>query len=319
MSRYGVVLGAGGVLGAAWTIGALRALEQTTGLDPRTAEVLIGTSAGSILSAFLGCGVSTEALANHQAGAPAQGDPAIDYDYHRDGGGGLPPRPKLRMGSRNLLVNATLHPRKVTPMAALAAVLPQGRGSLAAVGSMVDAVAPAGPAAWAPHQRTWLVAMDYTTGKRVPFGREGAPSARLADAVMASCAIPGWYAPVVIGGRRYVDGGACSPTSLDLLAGCGLDTVYVLSPMTSFEYDMPAGVGAKLERHVRRLVTRRLTREAAKVRATGTKVVLLGPGPEDLTAIGANLMDPRRRERVFDTSLRTSAAALGAVDLAAAG
>jgi len=89
--------------------------------------------------------------------------------------------------------------------------------------------------------------------------------------------------------------------------------------MTSFEYDEPAGVGARLERHVRRLVTRRLTREAAKVRTTGTKVVLLGPGPADLNAIGANLMDPRRRKRVFDTSLRTSAAALGAAELAAAG
>ncbi len=319
MSRFGVVLGAGGVLGAAWTIGALRALEQTTGVDPRQAEVLIGTSAGSILASFLGCGVSTETLANHQAGVLVEGDPAIDYDYQHEGGGGLPPRPKLKLGSTNLLVNATLHPWKVTPMAALSAVLPQGRGSLAAVGAMVDAVAPDGPVAWAPHPRTWLVAMDYATGKRVPFGREGAPTARLADAVMASCAIPGWYAPVVIGGRRYVDGGACSPTSLDLVSGAGLDTVYVLSPMTSFEYDEPAGVGARLERHVRRLVTRRLSREAAKVRTTGTKVVLLGPGPADLNAIGANLMDPRRRERVFDTSLRTSAAALGAAELAAAG
>lgn len=319
MSGYGVVLGAGGVLGAAWTIGALRALEETTGRDPRQAELLIGTSAGSVLAAFLGCGVGTETLANHQSGVPAEGDPDIAYDHDHDSGGALPPLPRLRLGSRNLLMAATRHPRRVTPMAALSAVLPQGRGSLAQVGALVDAVAPPGPHAWAPHPRTWVVAMDYATGRRVPFGRPGSPAARLSDAVTASCAIPGWYAPTVIGGRQYVDGGACSPTSLDLARGLDLEVVYVLSPMTSFALDRPAGVGAKLERRLRRMVTRRLVREATKVRATGTRAVLLGPGPEDLAVIGANLMNPRRREQVFQTSLRTSAAALAAAELSAAG
>lgn len=135
---------------------------------------------------------------------------------------------------------------------------------------------------------------------------------------MASCAIPGWFAPQVIGGRRYVDGGACSPTSLDLVLPLGLDTVFVLSPMTSFAFDEPTTVAARLERHVRRLVTRRLSREAVRVRRSGTNVVVLGPGPEDLRAIGANLMDPSRREQVFETSLRTSTEALR-TDTAVAG
>jgi NTE family protein len=60
-----------------------------------------------------------------------------------------------------------------------------------------------------------------------------------------------------------------------------------------------------------------LLREAAKVRRSGTRVTILGPGREDLEAIGVNLMDPARRETVLDTSLRTSAAALRAADEAA--
>ncbi len=151
--------------------------------------------------------------------------------------------------------------------------------------------------------------MDYDSGKRVAFGREGAPGAPLPVAVTASCAIPGWYAPIEINGRRYVDGGACSSTSLDLLAGHGLDEVYVIAPMVSFAYDAPAGVAAKLERRVRRAITRRLLREAEKVQAGGTRVTMLGPGPEDLEAIGANLMDASRRDAVLATSLRTSAEA----------
>jgi NTE family protein len=151
--------------------------------------------------------------------------------------------------------------------------------------------------------------MDYDSGKRVPFGAPGARSAALPDAVAASCAIPGWFAPVEIGDRRYVDGGMCSTTSLDLLARRDLDEVYVVAPMVSFAYDEPTGV-ARFERRVRRALTRRLMREAEKVRASGTHVTMLGPGPEDLVAIGANLMDPARRQSVLETSLRTSAAAL---------
>jgi NTE family protein len=316
--RFGLVLGAGGVLGVAWTIGALRAFEQTTGRDPRRADVILGTSAGAILAASLGCGISTEALANHQSGVPAEGDPDLTYDYETGHATGLPGRPKLRFGSTSLLLNAVRHPRRTTGLAALASVIPEGRGSLAAVGAVVDSVAPAGPVAWAPHPQTWIVAMDFRTGERVVFGQEGAPSARLSKAVVASCSIPGWYQPVRIGGRRYVDGGMVSPTSLDLLAEMELDVVYVLSPMTSFSFDTPSGMGMKLERRVRRRLTRRLSREADVVRETGTEVVLLCPGPDDLAAIGANLMDASRRDRVFQTSLRTTAAALTAEPLASA-
>jgi NTE family protein len=304
--RRGLVLGAGGVLGASWTIGALRAVQDATGWDPREAEVIIGTSAGSVLAAFLGCGIGTEQLLNHQRGIVAPGDPVIEYDV--DSTAALPQLPKLGLGSARLLATVARHPRKVTPLGALAGITPKGRTSIEPVGNLVEAIAPRGT--WATHPKTWIVAMDYDTGKRIPFGREGSPETGLSQAVMASCAIPGWYAPVEINGRRYVDGGACSPTSVDLVIPLELDEVFVLSPMTSFDYDEPASRIAKVERQFRRVVTRRLIKEAVKVRRSGTAVVMLGPGREDLEAIGANLMDARRRTRVLETSLRTSAETL---------
>lgn len=318
--RVGVVLGAGGVLGAAWSIGALAALDAT-GIDARDAELLVGTSAGSVLAGFLGCGISAQTLVNHQRGVVDATGPDIDYDYEQGTGGALPPLPRFRLGSGGLLWSAARRPGRLPPMAVLSALLPQGRGSIASVGTLIDAVAPAGDA-WAPHAATWIVAMDYASGRRVPFGRPGAPPARLADAVMASCAIPGWYEPVSINGRRYVDGGMCSATSLDLAAGLGLDVVYVLAPMASLVSDTPRSLPARAERGMRRLVTRRLLREAEKVRAGGTEVVLITPGPADLAVIGANLMDPRRRLEVFQTSLVTSAERLraaGGSGLTAAG
>jgi len=314
--RRGLVLGAGGVLGFAWMVGAVSALEAEEGFDARSVEVCVGTSAGSILAALFGCGVGIDAVLRHQRGIPLPADPNIGWNYDRDSGGAVPPRPGLGLGSTDLLLRAARHPRRVPPLAALSAVLPRGRGTLEPVRRMVDGISRTlpertdGSPPWPVRPQTWVVAMDYGAGRRVPFGRVGAPPAALAQAVTASCAIPGWYAPVVIGGRRYVDGGTSSPTSLDLLAGLGLDEVYVLAPMVSFAYDRPRSPVARAERRWRRALTRRVLAEAATLRGSGTDVTLLGPGPEDLTAMGANLMNSRHRTAVLATSLRTSPEAL---------
>ena len=315
--RRGLVLGAGGVLGAAWSTAALEALTTATGWDPRTGEVIVGTSAGSVLAAALGSGLSVETLANHQRGIRVEGDVDVEYDHDTDSGGATPPRPRLRPGSTALLRRAVLHPSTMTPTARAAALLPEGRGSLAPVTGMVAAMAAASadPGGWPQHPQTWIVAMDYDTGRRVVFGRAGAPAAELATAVTASCSIPGWYSPVTIGTRRYVDGGTCSATSLDLVAPLELDEVYVLAPMAEDGLDHPRTVVGRLERQWRRSVSKRLAREAAKVAASGTRIITLAPGPEDLRAIGVNMMDPRRRDAVFRTSLRTSAASLAAQGL----
>jgi len=84
-----------------------------------------------------------------------------------------------------------------------------------------------------------VIAVDYDSGRRVAFGRAGAPSVTLPEAVVASCSIPGWYRPTVIAGRRHVDGGVHSSTSLDLLAAVDLDEIYVLAPMASYVPDNP--------------------------------------------------------------------------------
>jgi NTE family protein len=74
--------------------------------------------------------------------------------------------------------------------------------------------------------------------------------------------------------------------------------------------DNPLNPAAHLERLFRRVITMGLMREIRKVQATGATVTVLTPGPEDLAAIGANMMNPARRRRVLETSLRTSPAAV---------
>jgi NTE family protein len=135
---------------------------------------------------------------------------------------------------------------------------------------------------------------------------------------LASCSIPGWFAPQVIDGHRYVDGGVASSTSLGLLARPGappLDEVYVLAPLANHAYDRPRDPLAGVERRVRRLLTRWLDAEVRAVRAAGVRVTVLTPGSADLAAMGGNLMNPRRRTHVLEVALQTSAVALeSAVD-----
>jgi predicted acylesterase/phospholipase RssA len=307
--RWGLVLGGGGVLGGAWTVGALSALEQVHGLDARDATMIVGTSAGSVTAALLGAGIGVGDLRAHQLGQRLENDllAGVVWDYDTSAGGAHPPLPRFHPGSAAMLTRNVGRWHRMPPTAVLAGLLPEGRGSLAAVGALVAGLVPSG---WALHAGVRVVALDYDSGHRIVFGDPRYPAVDLADAVMASCAIPGWYSPVTIGGHRYVDGGAWSATSADLLAGLGLDEVFVLAPMVSFALDRPASLLARAERRWRLQVTRRCLREIAKVHAGGAEVTAIGPGPEDLAAMGSNLMAAQRRRDVLQTSLRTSAAAL---------
>lgn len=308
--RTGLVLGAGGTLGAAWAIGALCALEESTGWDPRSAEVIVGTSAGAMLGALLASGVRPCELREHQRGKPVSTGPlsGLPFDYDTATGGALPPAPHLGIGSLSLIRRSVLHPRSYPFQTVVSAFLPTGRGTMDGIGTLLGALGPIEH--WPAHPGLRLVAVDYDSGDRVVFGASGAPRAGIGEAVLASCAIPGWFTPVVIGGRRYVDGGTWSPTSLDLLQGMALDEVYVLAPMASLNLDRPRSVPAWMERRYRRLVTRQVLREAGGARREGTRLQLIVPGPQDLSAMGANMMNPVPRLSVLETSLRTSAAML---------
>lgn len=300
----GLVIGAGGVLGAAWTVGALDAVRDVLDWDPREASVLVGTSAGSLLVSLLAAGVSTQQLSAWQRGE----DSPVRFDHDTATGGSLPPLPYPVPGSLGLALRGLpFRANRVAPLTAMSGLLPRGRGDLGAFRDAIDSLLP--PGEWVPHPATWVVACDYATGTRVAFGSPGAPKAASRDAVRASYGVPGWFPATVIDGRRYLDGGVASPTSADLLAPLGLDEVIVLSPMTSANPGPARGLN-RVERLLRRAMNRRLDAEIALLTSTGTRVLRVDPGVEDLAAMGPNLMDPRRRERTFTTSLRTTRIAL---------
>jgi NTE family protein len=305
----GLVLGSGGVLGYSWLVAALSTWAEHTGADPTQVDVLVGTSAGSVVAAGLAAGQPPAAMLRHLRGQPADHDPPVDWDHDGLLGPPEPARRALRgIGSPTLAGRVLRRPHKYPPAAALSAFLPSGRRNTAHLRRVVDGLH--GDQPWPARPRTWIMAMDFDLGRRVAFGSPSAPPASLAEAVAASCAVPWLFEPVPIGGRRYVDGGICSTASVDLLIGEGLAEVTVLAPL-AFNYRQPAGWHplVRAERWARRRNTDRLRREVAKLRAAGTTVRVLAPDAAVLAEMGWNVMDPRRRHRVLDTALRSTAAA----------
>ncbi|MEV6906850.1 patatin-like phospholipase family protein [Amycolatopsis sp. NPDC051071] len=296
-SARALVLGCGGTLGFAWTAAVLDALHAKAGWDPRTADVLVGTSAGAEAVAMLGAGISAKAIFGALAGTP-EGDPVVAAHVRRVPNR-FPPVPYPRWPAAKL-VRAALR-RDVDVTAGLAGLLPRGRGNARWLRDLGDALAPDG---WVPHAATWLVATD-PAGGRVALGSLDAPPARLGDAIAASWAIPGWFPPSVVDGRPLLDGGTVSPTSADLLLGHDVGEVVLIAPMSS-EGGAPARGLTRLERLLRTAMTRRVDDETRRLRAAGVRVVRIEPGVADLAAMGANFMDGRRREQVLATALRTA-------------
>ncbi len=298
--RRGLVLGAGGVLGASWMIGALCALEEETGIDATKVDALLGTSAGSVVAALLAAGVSPMEQRAHQRGEAMHGSPldGIEFDYAM---GGRPPTPWPGVGSARLLAAIVRDRRLLSAPVVLAGLVPRGRGSALALAELIEQILPAWPRT--PHLQT--VAMDYDAGLRVALGPRH-NSVRPAEAVTASCAIPGWFAPVEIDGRVYVDGGTSSIASADLVAGQHLDEVFVLAPLAWIASPESMGPSLWMLQHWRRVLTRQLNREVELLRAEGTQVTIIAPSAEDLVALGTNPMDEHRRLEVLETSLRTS-------------
>jgi NTE family protein len=268
-----LVLGGGGLLGEAWMTGVLAGYEDATGADVRGCRRFVGTSAGSIVAASLVAGRAPRRPGSATAGnaRPLQNpDSAASPFADVDRAGRAVP---------NIVVGAgALAARVGAPLRALALrALPEGRRSIAAFGDEVDR--------WGAtfDGRLRVCTVDAGNGRRVVFGSRSAPPASVGQAVAASCAIPAIFAPVRIGDRLYVDGGAWSPTNADAAPAGRGDRVLLLEP-TAVLLGGALRAAAQLE--------------AVALRSRGAVVQIVIPDDSARPLMG-RLMDPDRDGRVL--------------------
>jgi NTE family protein len=315
VTRVGLVLGGGGVVGQAYHSGVLAVLEHDFGFDARTADVIVGTSAGSITGALLRLGVSAEDLAAWTVKAPLSGDDDVLRQMAATTVPELAPfkpweaaRRPLRLPGRHMLARALSHPVRFRPMAAGMALMAPGRHDiLEQLAALRDLEGPR----W-PQPDLWICAVRQDDGRRVVFGRPGAPAAPIHLAVGASCAVPGYFAPVRIGRHSYVDGGVHSPTNAGVLRGQQLDVAIVVAPMSGFAGWRP-GVFAAVRRYSDRL----LRREVRALEAEGVRTVVFAPGAREQEAMGNDMMAREGLDEVIQQSFLTAGAYAGDSEVAA--
>lgn len=285
--KLGLVLGAGGMVGMSYHAGVLHALATEGGLDPASADLVVGTSAGSVAGALIRSGWSTAdlyALAREEHPLVAEID-ELERERRRQAMlvrvGGRSPRRAI--GSAYVAARSVVRTPVPRVPGFIAKQFPAGMFDNSEAAERISEVL---PTAW-PADPLWLVAVDVRNGRRVVLGRREIPS--LHDGVLASCAIPGVYKPVKIGSRVLVDGGAHSSTHLDLAADAGCDLIVGIAPMA---YD-PAMAPDAVGQLVRRMPTRALAREARLARSRGASVLLVRPGAQELALHGRDMLRPK--------------------------
>jgi NTE family protein len=155
--------------------------------------------------------------------------------------------------------------------------------------------------AWPGRPRLWIVGTDYETGARHVFRGPGRYNVSVGQAVAASCAIPGFYRPVRIDSKRYVDGGVTSSANIDLLGGEGLNLIICmlpLSPVTAVARRSPLA-------RFRSTLQRNLLRQIREIEGTGTRVLLIEPEGRAADLIGLNFMNRSRSHAVAHAAAET--------------
>ncbi|MDR1999255.1 MAG: patatin-like phospholipase family protein [Frankiaceae bacterium] len=286
-----LVLGGGGAAGNAWQIGIIAGLAEA-GVDlPRSADLVIGTSAGATAAAQVRSGIPPAELLARLLSAPTP-----------------PARPAGGRGERPHSPPMDAVFERMRAIGAVASSAADLQRAMGAFGLEADAaLGPAAPAArraevaarlpgphW-PDRPMIITAIDAHTGELALFDRDS--GAELADAVAASCAMPGLAPTVAIDGAHYIDGGVRSVENADVAAGYA--AVVVLSPLGGFSRDAPepganpAGQFEGLRREPAWGTD--LASQLEALRRQGSRVELLTADADSLAALGVNLMNPASR------------------------
>ena len=255
--RTALVLGGGGITGIAWEIGMLAGLAEA-GVDLTGADLVVGTSAGSVVGAQVAGGAELPAMFRRQL------EPPTSEKVARMSRADLAQYGWALLRARGRDVEFRRRVGALALAAEKAGVTPSEQERLDVIGSRLVS------SAW-PDRPLVITAVDAETGEFHAFDRDsGVP---LLQAVAASCAVPGVYPPVTIGGRRYIDGGMRSAANADLARD--YERLVVLAPI-------PRGLGP-------------MASVDAQVSGMVSRVAVVSPDAASRRAIGRNVLDPAAR------------------------
>ena len=300
MKKIGLVLGGGGIAGIAYLTTTLSVLQQLTGWDPRCADVIVGTSAGSNMGGSLRGGTPIEESLDDIMTLPT--NPRSMERLRELSGREADRTTRLFPTSLKMVGREAARGPFMRPSRMVSGLLPNGNIRTDTIG---DRMFELHGSKW-PDADLFITTVRLHDGERVVFGRDRT-DIPVGSAVEASSAIPGYFRPVVIDNFRYVDGGTHSPTNADLLADRDLDLIVVVAPMSVDSYSN----GWMTTNGVLRMFWRsQVQREVLDLRERGHEVLLLEPSIDEARSMGPTMMDPTR---IVNVVLQTSSAARSAM------
>ncbi len=249
-NKIALVLAGGGLTGAVYEIGALRAIDDL--LQNGTVndfDIIVGTSAGAIVGSLLANGMSPTAAMDALAGRHADVRALWAGDLFR---------PNTReFISRLLRLPATVrnglrhYSRNTHDMNlwdfiwTLMEILPSGLyDGMALEEYLASALSRTGCSNdfRALTREFYVIATDLDTGQRAIFGTDHDSHVPISLAVAASSAVPLLYKPVRIGQREFIDGGMRGNASIDLAIEHGAKLIVCINPLVPLNNQRKRGV-----------------------------------------------------------------------------
>jgi NTE family protein len=277
MAGRALVLGGGGVTGVAWELGVIAGLADK-GIDLRTADLIVGSSAGSVVGAQITTGTPVAELYEAQL-ASSGGEVATRMGLAVIARFALA---TLRGGGEQAIL------RRIGDLALRTRTMPEAERK-AIIASRL-------PRSGWPAQRLLITAIVARTGEFTVFDRDSGVS--LVDAVAASCAVPGVWPPSDVNGELYIDGGIRSPANVDIVGrqNASYDRVVVIAPLLAN--------------------FRRAAAVATQVAAlpAGTRSVVVSPDDQTRAIIGRDLLNPAKRAGAARAGHRQAATVATAIE-----
>ncbi|MGH2786799.1 MAG: patatin-like phospholipase family protein [Actinomycetota bacterium] len=323
--RTALVLGGGGITGAAYHLGVLNALDAV-GPDLRTTEfdLYIGTSAGAVIAACLANGIPAAELirANLNHGSAAFPGIGADEIMRPDRRGLLRSVIRWPFGVLGALRRYAGHPfstRLIDGLGALAEGLPPALYTTDGTERYLRAILEEQGRSnefGKTRSKLLVTATDLDTARRVVFGAKGAPSAAISEAAAASTAIPLLYAPRTVGGHDFMDGGLRSTTNIDIAIAHGATLIVCINPLVPYMHDvrhlLPSATGLPSHHlaqkgfpHIaaqtfRIMAQAQLEKEIEIIAGSrpDVDIILIEPRADDEHLFVFNLMDYASRERI---------------------
>ncbi len=300
MAKVGLVLGGGGIAGFAYLTTTLTVLQQLTGWDPRNADVIVGTSAGSNVGGFLRGGTPIGESLDDIMTLPA--NPRSMERLRVLSGREADRTVRLFPTSISMVAREAVRGPFMRPSRLVSGLIPNGNIRTDSIG---DRMIELHGTEW-PEKELLITTVRLHDSERVVFGLDRS-DVDVGTAVEASSAIPGYFKPVNIDGYRYIDGGTHSPTNADVLIDRDLDLIVVAAPMS---VDNPRTGWMTTNGALRLYWRNQVHREVAALRDAGHRVLLLEPSIDEARSMGPTLMDPTR---IVNVVMQTSSAARAAM------